>query len=66
MSSRSDIYVFICISFVLVELFNEWFYSFYNGGYLSGEDLRVLAFSCEIMGKNCGNGIAEIPIATIL
>ena len=40
----SDIHVFICIDFVLVELFDEWVYSFYNGGYLSGEDLRVLAF----------------------
>ena len=44
MSFGSDIYVFIYIGFVLVELFDEWFYSFYNGGYLSGEDLRVLAF----------------------
>ena len=40
MSFGSDIHVFIC----LVDLFDEWVYSFYNGGYLSGEDLGVLAF----------------------
>ena len=44
MSSGSDILVFICMGFVLVELFDEWVYSFYNGGYLSIEDLEVLAF----------------------
>ena len=44
MSFGSDIHVFICMGFVLVELFDEWVYSFYNGGYISGEDLRVLAF----------------------
>ena len=43
MSFRSDIYVFICMSFVLVELFDVWVYSFYNGGYLSGEDFGVWA-----------------------
>ena len=48
MSFRSDIHVFICMGFVFVELFDEWVYSFYNGGYLSGENLRVLAFKCEI------------------
>ena len=26
MSIESDIYVFICMSFVLVELFDEWVY----------------------------------------
>ena len=30
----SDIYVFICMGFVLMELFDEWVYSFYNDGYL--------------------------------
>ena len=44
MSFRSDIHLFICMGFVLVELFDEWVYSFYNGGYISGENLRVLAF----------------------
>jgi len=44
MSFRSDIYVFICISFVLVDLFNKQVCSFYNSGYLSDEDLGVLAF----------------------
>ena len=34
MSFGSDIHVFICMDFVL-ELFDEWVYSFYNGGYLS-------------------------------
>ena len=29
----SDIHVFICMGFVLVELFDEWVYSFYIGGY---------------------------------
>ena len=33
--------------FVLVDLFDEWVCSFYNGGYLSGEDLWVLAFNVE-------------------
>ena len=32
------------MGFVLVDLFDEWVYDFYNGDYLSGEDLRVLAF----------------------
>ena len=44
MSFRSDIHVFICMGFVLVELFDEWVYNFYNGGYLGDEDLRVLVF----------------------
>ena len=42
MSFASNIHVFM--GFVLVELFDEWVYSFYNGGYISGENLRVLAF----------------------
>ena len=44
MSIRSEIYVFLCMGFVRVDLFDEWVCSFYHGGYLSGEDLRVLAF----------------------
>ena len=44
MSFGSDIHVFIDMGLVLVELFNEWVYSFYNGGYLSGENLGILAF----------------------
>ena len=44
MSFGSDIRVFLCMGFVLVELFDKWVYSFYNGDYLSGEDLGVLAF----------------------
>ena len=44
MSIRIDICVFLCMGFVLVDLFNDWVYSFYNGGYLSGENLGVLAF----------------------
>ena len=44
MSFGSDIHVFNYMGLVSVELFNEWVCSFYNGGYLSGEDLRVLAF----------------------
>ena len=43
MSFGNDILVFMCMGFVLMDLFNEWVYNFYNGGYLS-EDLRVLAF----------------------
>ena len=44
LSYGSDILVFICMGFVLVKLFGEWVYNFYNGSYLSGEDLGVLAF----------------------
>ena len=51
MSFGSDIYVFICMGFVLIDLFDEWVYSFYNGGYLSGEDLGVLVFSYKIDGE---------------
>ena len=51
MSFGSNIHVFICMSFVLVKLFNVWVSSFYNGGYLSGEDFGVLTLSCEINGK---------------
>ena len=36
--------MFICMGFVLMDLFDKWVYSFYNGGYLSGEDLEVLVF----------------------
>ena len=41
---------YLCVyvyGFVLVDLFDEWVCSFYNGGYLSGEDLWVLAFNVE-------------------
>ena len=38
-SFESDIHVLICMDFVLVNLFDEWVYDFYNGDYLSGEDL---------------------------
>ena len=51
MSFGNDIHVFICMGFVLVELFDEWVYSFYNSGYLSGENLAVLALWCEIDGE---------------
>ena len=34
MSFGSDIHVFICMGFVLVELFDGWAYGFYNGCYL--------------------------------
>ena len=44
MSFGNDIHVFICMGLVLVDLFDEWIYSFYKGGYLGGEDLGVLAF----------------------
>ena len=44
MGFESDIHVFICMDFVLVDLFDEGVYSFYNGGYLNGEDFGVLAF----------------------
>ena len=44
MSFGSDIHVFIYMGLVFVELFNEWVYNFYNGGYLSGENLGILAF----------------------
>ena len=47
MSFGSDIHVFICMDFVLVELFDEWVYSFYNGGYLIGEYLGVLVFNVK-------------------
>ena len=36
MSFRSDIHVFICMGFVLVELLDEWVYN--------GEDFEILAF----------------------
>ena len=34
MSFGSDIYVFICMGFLLVELFDEWVYACANSGYL--------------------------------
>ena len=45
MSFGSDIHVFICMRFVLVELFDEWVYSFYNGGYLSDEVMMPEIFN---------------------
>ena len=42
-SIKSDIYVFLCMDFVLVDLFDEWVYSSYNCGYLNGENLGDLA-----------------------
>ena len=47
MSFGSAIYVFICMGFVLVELFDEWVYSFYNGSYLSDEVMML-----EIVSKS--------------
>jgi len=47
MSFGSDIHVFICMGFVLVELFDEWIYSFYNSGYQSDEDLGVWLFNVK-------------------
>ena len=44
MSFGSEIHVFICMGFVLVDLFNEWVYNFYNSGYLNGEDLGGFGF----------------------
>jgi len=44
MGFGNNIHLFICMGFVLVKLFDDWVYRFYNGGYLSGEDLGVLAF----------------------
>ena len=41
MSFENDIYVFICMGFVLVGLFDEWVYSFYNGSYLSDEVMML-------------------------
>ena len=38
MSFGSDIHVFIC----LVDLFDEWVYSFYNGGYLRFVVVKIL------------------------
>ena len=44
MSLKNDIYVFICMGFVMVKLFDKWDYNFFNGSYLSGEDLEVFDF----------------------
>ena len=35
MSFGSDIHVFMCMGFVLVDLFDERVNNFYNGGYLA-------------------------------
>ena len=43
--------MYLYVWVVLVKLFNVWVSSFYNGGYLSGEDFGVLTLSCEIDGK---------------
>ena len=48
MSFGSDIYVFICMGFVLVELFDEWVYGCVNGCYLMFiyvENLGVLSYN---------------------
>ena len=45
MSFGSDIYVFKCIGFVLVDLFDEWVCNFYNSDYLSVENLGVLSYN---------------------
>ena len=44
MCIRSDIYVFLGMGFSLDGCIWCVGYSFYNGGYLSGENLGVLAF----------------------
>ena len=44
MNLGSDIHGFICMGIVLVDLFDEWVYFFYNGGYLSGENLGCFGF----------------------
>ena len=48
MSFGCDIYVFICMDFVLVELFDEWVYDCANGGYLRSiyvGNLGVLSYN---------------------
>ena len=47
MSFGSDIHVFIYMGLILVKLFDEWVYSFYNGGYLSGEILGFWPFNVK-------------------
>ena len=44
MSPEHDIHVLKCMDFVLVKLFDEWVYNFFNDSYLSGEDLIVFVF----------------------
>ena len=44
MSLENDIQLIICMSFVLVKLFDEWVYNFFNDSYQSGEDLIVFVF----------------------
>ena len=43
-SFGSDIYVFICMGFVLVDLFDEWVYGFYIGGYLRYVMVKIWGF----------------------
>ena len=48
MSIGTNIYVFICMGFTLVELFDEWVYGCINGGYLRficGGNLDVLSYN---------------------
>ena len=48
MKFGSDILVFICMCFVLVDLFDEWVYGCINGGYLRficGANLDVLSYN---------------------
>ena len=49
MSFVTDIYVFICMGFVLVDLFDEWVCSFYHDDYLSGEVLGFWLFNVKYM-----------------
>ena len=44
MSPEHDIHVRKCMNFVLVKLFDEWVYNFFNDSYQSGEDLIVFVF----------------------
>ena len=44
MSPEHNIHVLKCMGFVLVKLFDEWDYNFFNNSYLSGEVLEVFAF----------------------
>ena len=49
MSFVTDIYVFICMGFVLLDLFDEWVCSFYHDDYISGEDLGFWLFNVKYM-----------------
>ena len=44
LSFGSNIHVFICMGFVLVDLFDEWVYGFYNGSYLRFIMLKIWGF----------------------